>query len=82
MEEFNINKPETDLKKTDFNINVNDYAINDINNKEAVHPSGDLTDDNGSNIEDHETQHVKINQNNSFYTVVGNKLQSITQLED
>ena len=43
--EFSINKPETDLKKIDFNINVSDDEINDMNNKEAVHPNSDLTDD-------------------------------------
>ena len=73
--EFNINKPETDLKKIDFNINVNDDEINDINDKELVHPSGDLIDDNDSNIEDHETHHERTNRNNSFYTLVGNELQ-------
>ena len=79
---FNINKPETDLKKIDFNINVNDDEINDMNNEEAVHPSGDLTDDNDSNIEDHETHHERTNRNNSFYTLIQNKLRSSPQLED
>ena len=35
--EFNIGSPGTDLKEIEFNINVNDNAINDLNNKEAVH---------------------------------------------
>ena len=50
--------------------------------KKVVHPSGDLTDDDYSNIEDHETQHKQINQNNSFYTLVEDKLQPSPQLED
>ena len=74
--EFNINKSETDLKKIDFNINVNEDEIDDMNNKEVVHPSGDLIDDNYSNIEDHETQHKRINRNNSFYNLIENELQS------
>ena len=54
--EFNIDKPETDLKKIGFNINVNEDKTNDMNDEEAVHPSNDLTNDDYSNIEDHETQ--------------------------
>ena len=53
--EFNMDKPETGLKKIDFNINVTDDEIDDMNNKEVVHPSDDLTDDVCSNIEDHKT---------------------------
>ena len=33
--EYNINKHETGLKKTDFNINVNANEINDINDKKS-----------------------------------------------
>ena len=51
--EFNINKPGIDLKKIDFNINVKDDRIDDMNNEETVHPSDDLTDNDYSNIEDH-----------------------------
>ena len=32
-----------------------------MNNKQVVHPSDDLTDDNYDNIEDHETQHERTN---------------------
>ena len=53
-----------------------------MNNKEAVHPSDDLIDDECSNIEDNETQHKRTNQNNSFYTLINNKLQSSPHLED
>ena len=53
-----------------------------MNKEEAVHPSGNLPDDDDSNIEDHETQHKRINQNNSFYTLVEIELQLGPQLED
>ena len=80
--EFNIDKPETGLKKIDFNININDDVIDNMNNKEVVHPSDDLKDDEYNNIEDHETQHKWTNQNNRYYTLVDNKLQSSSHLED
>ena len=51
---FNIDKLETDLKKIDFNINVSDNKINNINRKETFHPSDNLLDDDYSNIEDNE----------------------------
>ena len=70
------------MKKIDFKINVNDNEIDDIDNVEAVHQSDDLTDDECSNIEDHETQHERTNQNNSFYTLVDNKLQFSPHLGD
>ena len=53
---FNIEKSETSLKKIDFNINVNNNEIDDMNNNKIVHPSDDLADDVYSNIEDHEIQ--------------------------
>ena len=53
-----------------------------MNDQEAVHQSSDLTDDNNSNIKEHETQHKKINWNISFYTIVENQIQSSHQLED
>ena len=80
--EFNIDKPETDLKKIDVNINVNDNEINDINIKEAIYPSGDLKDDKYSNIENHESQRKRANQNNSVHTLVDSKLQLSPQLEN
>ena len=66
--EFNIDKPEIDLKKVGFNMNVIDNEINDKNYKEAVHPSDDLTDDDYRNIEDHETQHQRYNRDNNIYS--------------
>ena len=74
--EFNINKPETGLKKIDFNFNVNDDEIDDMNNEIVVHPSNDLTNDDYSNIEDHKIHQEMTNQNNRFYTLVDNELQS------
>ena len=53
-----------------------------MNDKEVVHPSDDLTDDDYNNIEDHETQHKWTNRNNSFYILVDNELQTISYLED
>ena len=48
-----------------------------MNDNETVHPSGDLTDDDYSIIENHETQHKRTNRNNSLYTLVNNELQSV-----
>ena len=53
-----------------------------MNNKEIVHPSDDLTNDDYSNIEDHETQHKWTNQHNSYYTLVDKELRSSSHLED
>ena len=63
--EINIDKPETALKKIDFNINVNNDETNDINSKEVVHPNDDLTEQYYSNIEDHGTQHEQTNRYNN-----------------
>ena len=53
-----------------------------MNNEKAVHPSDDLTDDDYRNIKDRETQHKRINQHNSVYTLVENQLQSNPMVED
>ena len=45
-----------------------------MNNEEVVHPSDDLTDDDYSNIEDHENQHTQIIRNNNVYTFIKNEL--------
>ena len=66
--EFNINKPEIDLKKIDFNVNLNNDRIDDKNDKETIHPSGDLTDNNDSNIEDHGAQRKRTNQQKFAYS--------------
>ena len=78
--EFNIEKPETGLKKIYFNINVNNNEIDDMNHKKIVHPSNDLTNDDYSNIEDHKIHQEQTNRNNNFY--INNKLQSSSHLED
>lgn len=54
MIKFNINKPETGLKKIDFNIIANNNEFNDMNDNEMNHPSDDLADDMYNNI-DHQT---------------------------
>ena len=64
--ELNIDKPKLGLKKINFNINVIDNEINDMNNKEVVHQSNDLTADDYNSIEDHETQHKQTNQSYSY----------------
>ena len=79
---FNINKPETGLKKIDFNINVSDNKIDYINDKEVVHPSDDLTDDDCNNTKDDDNQHKWTNKVKKNYTLVDNRLQSISHLED
>ena len=62
--EFNIDKSETGLKKIDININVNDDQLDDMNDEETAHLSGDLTDDEYSNSEDH--KHPKKQRNYSI----------------
>ena len=52
-----------------------------MNDDKVVHPNDDLTDDDYNNIEDHEIQQGQTNRN-SFYTLVDNKLQSSSHLED
>ena len=79
--EFNIDKYETGLKNIDSNINAIDNEIDDMNDKEVVHPSDDLTDDDYNNIEDHKTQHKRTNCNNSYYTYVDNELHPSSHLE-
>ena len=53
-----------------------------MNDKKVVHPSDDLTNNDYNNIEDYENQHKWTNQNNSYYTLVDNELQSSSHLED
>ena len=79
--EFNIDKPETGLKKIDFNIITNNDEIDDMNNNEMVHPSDDLTDDMYNNI-DHQTTQQKETNHNSLYTLADNEIQSSSNLED
>ena len=76
-----MDKPGPGLKKIDFNINVIDNEINDMNTKKVVNPSDDLTDDDYNNIKDHENKHKRTIRNNSYYTFVDNKLQLRSQLK-
>ena len=51
--EFNINKPETGLKKIDFNIITNNDENDDMKDNKIVHPSDVLADDMYNNINCH-----------------------------
>ena len=79
--EFGIDKPETGLRKIDFNIIVNNDEINDMNGNTIVHPSDGLTDDICSNINYHDVQQ-KQNNHSSLYTLADDKLQLSSDLED
>ena len=71
--EFNIDIPETGLKKIDFNIIINNNEIGDMNNNKIVHPSDDLADDVYKNIDYHNVQQEQT-IHNSLYTLATNKL--------
>ena len=79
--EFNINKPETGLKKIDSNIIVNNNEINDMNDNNKVYPSDDLADNVHNNSNYHKVQHEQTIHNN-LYTLTNNKLQLRSDLED
>ena len=79
--EFNINKPETSLKKIDFNIINNFDEIDDKNDDIRDHSSNDLTDDMYNNIDHHNVDQKQTNHN-SLYTLADNKLQLSSDLED
>ena len=76
-----IDKPETDLKKIDFNIIVNDNEINDMNDDKIAHPSDDQADDIYSNIKGHKIEQEQTNHN-SLYILADNKIQLSSHLED
>ena len=71
MLEFNIDKPETGLKKIDFNIIINNNEIDDINGNTMVHLIDDLTDDVYNNIDYHNVQQEHTNHN-SLYILANN----------
>ena len=81
MLEFNIDKPETDLKKIDFNIIINNDEINDMNDDKIVYISDDLADDMYNNIDHHNAQQEHTNHN-SLYTIADNLSQLSSDLED
>ena len=73
-------KPETYLKKIEFDININGNGINNLNNKDVNHLNDSLSDDNNTDIEDSGVQHKQDDQHNGFCALVENKLQPIHQL--
>ena len=77
---FNIEKPETGLKKIDFDIIVNSNEIDDMNDNKIVYSSDDLAYDVYNNIDYHNVQQEQT-IHNSLYTLV-NKLQLNSDLED
>ena len=79
--EFSIDKPETGLKKIDFNIIINNDEIDDMNDDKMVHPNDDVADDIYNNIDCHNVKQKQTNHN-SLYTLVDNELQLSSYLED
>ena len=76
MLEFNIDIPETGLKKINFNIITNNDEIDDMSDNKIVYPSDNLTNDMYQNVQQKQTTH------NSLYTIVDHKLQLNSDLED
>ena len=79
--EFNINKPETGLKKKDFNIIPNSNEIDDMNDDNMVCHSDNLTNDvysntNHKNVQQEQTTH------HSLYPLANSELQLNYDLED
>ena len=79
--EFNINKPETGLKKSDFNIITNNNEINDMNNNKMDCHYNNPTNDIYSNIYH---KHIQYEQttHNSLYRLTNSKLQLNYDPED
>ena len=78
--EFNIDKPETGLKKIDLNININKNEIDVMKDDKMVHPSDDLADDIYNNI-DYDNVDQKQTTNDNIYILANNKLQLSTDLD-
>ena len=79
--EFNIDKPETSLKKTDFNIITNKDEINDMNDNKMDCHCDNLTNDvysktNHKNVQQEQVTH------NSLYRLTNSDLQLNYGLED
>ena len=70
------------MKKIDFNNNVNDDEIDGMNDRKVVHSSNDQRNDDYSNIKNHKIYQKQTIRNNSFYTIVNNKLKLKSHLED
>ena len=79
--EFNIDKPETGLKKIDFNIITNNDKIDDMNDNKMVYPSDNLTKDVCSNTNHQNVQQEQTTHNN-LHTLDNYELQLYSDLED
>ena len=79
--EFNIKKPETSLKKTDFNIITNNDEINDMNNNKMDCHSDNPTNNVYSNI-NHKNVQQERTTHNSLYHLANSELQLNYDLED
>ena len=73
-------EPETDLKKIEFNIDVKDDKINDLNNKDTVHFKDGLADDKNTDIKGSGVQYKQDARRNRCCTPVKNELQLSNQL--
>ena len=65
--EFNIDKPETGLKNTDFNIITNNDKIDDINNDKMDNPCNNPINDVYNNINHKNIQQEETTNNNLHY---------------
>ena len=72
--EFNTDKPETGLKKTDFNIISNNNEIDDMNDNKMDYPYINPSNDVYSNIYHKNVQQEQTNYN-SLYRLTNSKLQ-------
>ena len=79
--EFNIDNPETGLKKTDFNTITNNDEIDDMNDNISDHSSDDSKGDMYNSI-DHNNVDQKQTNHNSLYTLADNKLKLSSALEN
>ena len=78
---FNIDKPETGLKKTDFNIITNNDEIDDMNNNKMNWHCDHPTNDVYCNINHKNVQQEQTTQN-SLYRLTDSELQLNYNLED
>lgn len=79
--EFNIDKPETSLKKTGFNIITNNNKINDMNDDKMDCHCNNPTNDVYSNI-NHKNVQQEQTTHNSLYHLLNSELQLNYDLED
>ena len=79
--EFNIDKPETGLRKTDFNIITNNNEMNDMNDNKMDCHCDNPTNDMYSNI-NHRNVQPESTTHNSLYRLINHKLQLNYDLEE